>query len=286
MAASGDPAAPLYSVRPADFVAARDKLAAELRRQGHKDEAAAVKALPRPSPSVWAINQLAAGDPQGIQRLISASRALERAQGVEGEAGRKAYREALAAQRSALEHLTERARQTLEGAGLGAGRPVLDRIASDLRSAVLDPGAETQLQSGRLVRDLGQADFSALLDRLPGPRSSQGEPRSRPHTGTTGPAARADDQEARAARRKRLAEVKARLDEAEEKLAKAEDDARTARRSRSKAEARLVTLKQELADAEVAAREAGQADELAAKALARATSVRDSLIAERDAQAD
>lgn len=269
-----DPAAALFAVRPGEFVAARDALVADLRRQGRKDEAAAVKALPRPSPSVWALNQLAASDPEGIDRLVTASRALEKAQGAEGEAGKRAYRESLAAQRSALDRLTDQARRTLEEAGLAAGRAVLDRIGSDLRSAVLDRKAEEQLRQGRLLRDLGQADFSALLDRIP-PAGDEHRPRA------TRPSAPAPDD--RAAHRKRLAEVEARLSEAEDTLEQARGEARKAHRDRLRAEERLATLKRQLAEADDDAKEAIRSDEEAAKALTRATAAKDRLVAEREA---
>jgi exonuclease VII large subunit len=278
-----DPAAALFSTRPGEFVAARDAMAAELRRQGRKEEAAAIKALPKPSPSVWALNQLAAREPEAIERLITASRALERTQGgADGEEGRRAYREALATQRTALDHLVDGARRALEEAGLAASRTVLDRIGSDLRSAVLDREAEEQLRQGRLLRDLGQTDFAALLDRIPAVSVDRPAPGGRPQSPRSGHthAPPADD---RAAHRKRLAEVEARLKEAEEHLHQAQTDARKANRDRLRAEERLATLKRQLAEADEEARQAIRSDEEASKTLTRATAARDRLAAERDA---
>ena len=49
----------LYAVPLAEFTPARNALAARLRKAGQADEAEAVKALRKPTPPVWAINQAA-----------------------------------------------------------------------------------------------------------------------------------------------------------------------------------------------------------------------------------
>ena len=54
----GDPDAvrELFTLPPEEFVAARDRLAAELKEAGKADEAAEVKRLRRPSVVAWAVN--------------------------------------------------------------------------------------------------------------------------------------------------------------------------------------------------------------------------------------
>ncbi|MEA2251918.1 MAG: hypothetical protein QOG70_2160, partial [Solirubrobacteraceae bacterium] len=47
----------LYGVALDEFVPARDALARELRDEGRRGEAAAVKALAKPSVAAWAVNQ-------------------------------------------------------------------------------------------------------------------------------------------------------------------------------------------------------------------------------------
>src|SRR5262249_38111386 len=54
----------LFALDPNDFVTARDQRARELRKEGEKDEAAAVKALRRPTVPVWALNQVARQRPE------------------------------------------------------------------------------------------------------------------------------------------------------------------------------------------------------------------------------
>src|SRR3954471_1433642 len=93
---AGDPADPLYEVPLSEFVAARDRLARDLKKAGRAEDAAAVKAMPKPTPSAWALNQTARHDPQTMGQFLEASDALEKAQ---TSGGRAAYQDALAEQR-------------------------------------------------------------------------------------------------------------------------------------------------------------------------------------------
>ncbi|HLQ24168.1 MAG TPA: hypothetical protein VK132_13220, partial [Gemmatimonadales bacterium] len=49
----------VFSSRPSEFVRIRDAVAARLRKAGRRPEAAEVTRLRRPSPALWAVNQLA-----------------------------------------------------------------------------------------------------------------------------------------------------------------------------------------------------------------------------------
>ena len=59
----------LYGLPGAEFVAARDALARSLAKDKHRDEAAAVKALRRPTRSAEALNALARTEPEASPRL-------------------------------------------------------------------------------------------------------------------------------------------------------------------------------------------------------------------------
>jgi hypothetical protein len=74
-----DDAVALFRVRPEGFVVARDELVAELRAQGRDDDAASVKALRKPTLALWALNQLADRDPEGVGELLDAGRELRAA---------------------------------------------------------------------------------------------------------------------------------------------------------------------------------------------------------------
>ena len=74
----------LYELDPKDFVAGRDQLARDLRADGDKDGAKAVKGLRRPSIPIWALNQVARQQPDVVEALVQAS---DDAHGGHGPAG-------------------------------------------------------------------------------------------------------------------------------------------------------------------------------------------------------
>ncbi|MGI8615949.1 MAG: hypothetical protein ACR2L4_04080, partial [Actinomycetota bacterium] len=75
-----DAARELFALPPEEFVAARDRLAAELKDAGKTDEAAEVKKLRRPSIVAWAVNAASRERPEEVAALREAGQALRRAQ--------------------------------------------------------------------------------------------------------------------------------------------------------------------------------------------------------------
>src|SRR4051812_50173322 len=107
----------LFRVPPDRFVAERDALVKELRSVDRDDDAAAVKALRKPTATVWALNQLADRDPDALSALFDTGRALRAAQSEAIAGGTSgALVEAGAAPRPAGVRLT-----TAPGAGLLEG---------------------------------------------------------------------------------------------------------------------------------------------------------------------
>lgn len=145
----------LYALRPGEFTTARDALAKRLRGEGRRDDAAAVKALTRPTVAAWAVNQLARGEPDWTQALATAGRRLEEAQAALLEHGdRDAWREATAAQREAIDRLARLA-ERLVRVERGSLKPALrDQIRETLQAATIDPGAREAVAAGRLTREL------------------------------------------------------------------------------------------------------------------------------------
>ena len=70
----------LYRLPLAEFVAARDRLARQLRAAGDREAARRVAALRRPSVSAWAANQLAQAAPHAMAELLEVGAALAQAQ--------------------------------------------------------------------------------------------------------------------------------------------------------------------------------------------------------------
>ena len=95
----------LYAVDPAEFVAARDDLARQLKSDGQREEAAAVKALRRPPVPIWALNRVAHDDGEAIEALLAAAADAREAQDalLAGEVDRDVLRDALAQRRAAMQ---------------------------------------------------------------------------------------------------------------------------------------------------------------------------------------
>jgi hypothetical protein len=181
----------LYALPPAGFTAARDELAGRLRREGARDAAAEVKALPRPTPSSWAINRLMRLDPGRWQALLAAGREAHRAQGqVVGGQGAAAsapaarLREALQEARRLVEELRRHGLELLAAAGRPATAQIAERLAANLQALAFTPGAEAAIARGWLDHDLEAPGFEVLAglqaaagrDAAPPPQASRASP--------------------------------------------------------------------------------------------------------------
>jgi hypothetical protein len=151
---TGDPSDALFSLPLEEFVAARNRLAAELGRGGDKDRAASVKALGKPSLSAWAANQLYWRERPLFDALAAAGAAVRRADGAQ-------LRAALEARRAALQAASRRAGELLAAAGSTPAPEMVRRVSNTLEAiTTLAPSPDTQ--PGRLTRDVDPPGFDAL----------------------------------------------------------------------------------------------------------------------------
>ena len=156
----------MFDEDPKTFVAARDRLAKELRAAGQRDAAAEVKALRRPAVSAWALNQVARRHASTIDQLaVSIDQARVAQDEVLAGADRATLRDAMAARRQALVAVLDAARSIVEA----SGRPP-DATIRDIESALqgsLTPAFIDVLRRGVLIDlDTGHGDedsLSALL---------------------------------------------------------------------------------------------------------------------------
>ena len=142
----------LFRTPPDRFVAERDALVKELRAQGRDDDAATVKALRKPSATVWALNQLAERESEALATLFETGRALRAAQSdaIAGSSS-AALVEAGAERRAAAARLTTAAVAILdEGGHRGAAQS--DAIALALEAAAVDPDLGAELAGGTLEK--------------------------------------------------------------------------------------------------------------------------------------
>src|SRR4051812_5835075 len=99
----------LYGLDLEEFIPSRDATAQRLRADGKRDQAAAVKALRKPSNPAWVVNQLARAEPGVVGELLKAGRKLREVQ--LGGGGGGDLRGAMDDERRALERAMRNAEE-------------------------------------------------------------------------------------------------------------------------------------------------------------------------------
>ena len=163
----GDDLGALYQGPLAEFIDARNRLAARLRQAGNADESARVKALPKPSAPAWALNQVYWHAREDYDRLIAAGDGL-RALQQQMLGGRSVDpRESMQERQAAVRRVVDRAARFLAD----AGQPVTDATRQRLNvtaDALATWGSQPQgYVHGRLDRDIDPPGFAALASLGP-----------------------------------------------------------------------------------------------------------------------
>ena len=145
----------LYGLPLGEFVAARNALAKELADPE-------VRKLPKPSATAWALNQLARRAPEEVEALLDAGRRIAETQAgaVRGH-GSEPFREAVQAERMAINPLLARARKLVRG------ETQVAKIAEGLRAAAGDPAIGELLRAGRLSVEPSAAGFGDMGEPSP-----------------------------------------------------------------------------------------------------------------------
>ena len=144
----------LHALPLAEFVEARNVLAARLKAAGRGDDAARVKALKKASASAWAMNQLSFAAPKVFAALVAAGDRL-RGKSVDRQEAMAARREALAAARKKVEEL-------LVAGGHAATPDIQRRISATLEAIVAYGSAPGRPAVGRLTEDLAAPGFDEI----------------------------------------------------------------------------------------------------------------------------
>ena len=170
---------PLFATPPPEFVAARNVLAKQLRADKQRDTAALVAKLRRPGWVDWALNAVAAEQPDLVGDFADAAEVLREAQAasIEGRDGPD-LRGALRAQRDATTALGRRAGAALRGAGRP---PDTAEVVARLGEVAAQAEAVTQLRLGVLgSADPGDDDlFGGLVPATPARPAAAARRRSR-----------------------------------------------------------------------------------------------------------
>jgi len=270
----------LYRLSPAEFVAARDALAKQLRADGDRETATAVKALRRPSVAAGLLNALAHDHPDELAALIDLGDELRQAQEarVRGEDGdvsglSKARREAIGdlTARSGAEggpHAATVA-ATLEAASADAA--LADQVRSGTLSDVPAPGGAFGFGFGFELSD--DSDDDELAPRRPKAKPAKATKQAKQAKDNTGAVAAKEDDGPR-----RADEVAARRrDNAIAAAEAAEAEAAARQAAADEADAEVERLRDELSAAESGATAAGRAARQAATAAKAARKKADRL---------
>ena len=215
---ANDPVDEVFAAPLDEFVAARKRAVAELKKRGDDEAAAEASALRKPTVPVWIANQLARRHKQELRGLTKAADRLRKVQS-SGDFDR--FGEAQAGFGSALDALRDGAREILAEAGRPAGDPVMARVNDVLRAAASDPDAREALEAGRLTEELEAPGFAGLSPAA-GARPASRKPREK----TMAELAREAREEARREQRAALGD----------QLAAAQADAKRLRRELERAE--------------------------------------------------
>jgi hypothetical protein len=155
---AGDDVDALYGVAPADFIRARNALAAKFREGGRRSDAAAVSKLRRPTPVLWAVNQVAREERGAVAALVQAAERLKGRRLIQPQDARAA----LDMQRTALARVAGHARQRLKRIGVQATPAIERRVSGTLLGALSDAEARDRLRAGRLTAELEAPGFEVL----------------------------------------------------------------------------------------------------------------------------
>ncbi|WP_434992012.1 transposase [Arthrobacter sp. Ld5] len=259
--------AALY-VLPLDrFTQARNAAAKDAAKDGDRDLAAALRALPKPSSAAWLVNVLVDRRRGEVEQVLELAASLREAQASLD----RAQVHALGQRRQRL--LADVARQALDAAaeaGHDVGPAALPGVEQTLRAALADPAAAAAVLTGRLVRTLEASGWDPVdLDGAVAgpftPPTTAADATSGPASGTASGSAE-DGEQQRPTRRKvsarRRREAEAQLAAAREAVAGARERLAAAAKASARIdvrrngvtasiedlEDRLGTLRRELAD--------------------------------------
>jgi hypothetical protein len=269
----------LYGLPLERFVQERGSLARALRKDGRRDEAAAVAGLRKPSVAGWAVNQLVRSQGVGIRELFEAGDALRAAQAdlLAGGGDARVLRAARERERAAVDGLVDTARGLLTSEGHELSPAVIERVLDTLHAAALDEDARERVRAGRLQRELRHVGLGLGLGEaaaVPSPASPSttptnrdaGEQATKPRRTKLDPEARERAAEAARVERERAAARKAaraaetaaqrRVQSAARALRDAEDRRERAARALAEADQALAAARAEAAGADDALRRA------------------------------
>ena len=157
----------LFQLPQAEFTAARNALAARLKKAGRADDAEQVKGLSKPPLTAWTVNQLYWKQRDAVDRLIETGERFRNAQAAQ-LAGKSAdLRAPLDARREALADAVKLAADTLRKSGGNATPENMRRIMTTLEALSAYGALDDAPRAGRLIDDVDPPGFETLAALVP-----------------------------------------------------------------------------------------------------------------------
>jgi len=243
----------LYGLPLDEFVIQRDALAKQLRADGDRQAASAVKALRKPTAGAWALNQAVRRRREETGALLAAGERLRAAhQALLSGGGRDELRQAMGEQRALSTVLADCAEAIASETGK-SGPALKERVRSTLHAAALEDDVREQLAAGRLVREREAVGLGGVFGESDAPAPAAPAPARPGRTGRAKRAAGAEqpEQAERAEAQQLVAQAQAAVEQAQAAV----EEARAAHEDASE---RLEAARAAASDAQAAQREAGK----------------------------
>ncbi len=224
----------LFQLPLAEFTAARNALAARLKKDGRAEDAERVKSIQKPPASAWTVNQLFWRQRKDIDTLLAVGERFRKAQASQFAGHSSDMRGLLNERRDALATLMKHASMILGDAGHNVSPDSARRIMTTLEALATYGGTPGAPRAGRLTDDVDPPGFEALAALVP--RSDGSKDASVP----TRVLQFRQEERARRSKGRKSAEDQAALREkAREALREAEKGLKEAQRDAERAEAAL-----------------------------------------------
>jgi hypothetical protein len=243
MARREDPIDALFQLPLTEFIGARKKLAAQLKKDGNADEAERVKALAKPPVSAWTVNQLYWTHREAFDELLATGQRFRKAQ----TSGKMTnMREALDGRREALSQLSDLATEILRDAGHNPSLDTLRRITTTLEALSSYETLSEGITPGQLAQDVDPPGFDSFGSFVPrasiakrAPEPPKASPAKKSVTASSKPESRkaAADTTQREERQARINAVKVSLQGAKKSVAAARAMTKSLEAAQKRAEA-------------------------------------------------
>jgi hypothetical protein len=157
----------LFTLPLSEFTSARNALVKRLKQARRGDDAEKVKAIPKPSISAWAVNQLYWSHRREFDRLLEAGHKLAQAQISHLTGAGTDVRGRINDRREAIAILLQLADALLRAAGHSSTPETLRRIEATLEALSTSNATPGAAMPGRLAEDVAPQGFESLAALMP-----------------------------------------------------------------------------------------------------------------------